>query len=137
MLICTIPNNKYYYYYYYSRFLRLKDHYGENGLSLRVQGNHKRLPHGATLQAVSEDVKNFLTNYVEENTVLLPGRIPGFKNDDIKLLSSSDTKMFGASLKNHVKKLGGKGSVALNLSICGSSFTLTSSWQNLCLTSIF
>ena len=93
MLICTIPNNKYYYYYYYSRFLRLKDYYGENGLSLRVQGNHKRLPHGATLQAVSEDVKNFLTNYVEENTVLLPGRIPGFKNDDIKLLSSSDTKM--------------------------------------------
>lgn len=36
--------------------------------------------------------------------------------------------LFGASLKNHVKKLGGKGSVALNLSICGSSFTLTSSW---------
>ena len=86
MLICTIPNNKYYYYYYYyyCRFLRLKDHYGENGLSLRVQGNHKRHPHDATLQAVSEDVKNFLTNYVEENAVLLRGRIPGFKNDDIK-----------------------------------------------------
>ena len=77
----------------YSRFLRLKDHYGENGLSLRVHGNHKRLPHNATPQAVSEDVKNFLTNYVEENATLLPGRIPGFKNDDIKLLSSSDTKM--------------------------------------------
>lgn len=36
---------------------------------------------------------NFLTNYAEENTVLLPGRIPGFKNDDIRLLSSSETKM--------------------------------------------
>ena len=77
----------------YSRFRRLKDHYGENGISLRVHGNRKRLPHNTTPQAVNEDVKSFLTNYVEENAVLLPGRIPGFKNDDIKLLSSSDTKM--------------------------------------------
>lgn len=77
----------------YSRFRRLKDHYEENGISLRVHGNCKRLPHNATPQAVNEDVKSFLTNYVEENAVLLPGRIPGFKNDDIKLLSSSDTKM--------------------------------------------
>ena len=38
-------------------------------------------------------MKNFLTNYVEENAVLLPGRIPGFKKEDIKLLSSSETKM--------------------------------------------
>ena len=46
-----------------------------------------------TPQAVNEDVKIFLTNYVEENAVLLRGRIPGFKNEDIKLLSSSETKM--------------------------------------------
>ena len=49
-----------------------------------------KMPH---TQAVSEDVNNFLTNYVQENTVLLPGRIPGFKNDNIKLLSSRDTKI--------------------------------------------
>ena len=36
------------------------------------------LPH-----AVTEDVKNFFNNYAEENAILLPGRIPGFKNDDI------------------------------------------------------
>lgn len=44
---------------------------------------------------MNEDVKSFLTNYikVKENVVLLAGRIPGFKNDNIKLLSSSDTKM--------------------------------------------
>ena len=34
-----------------------------------------------------------MTNYVEENAVLLPGRIPGFKNEVIKPLSSSETKM--------------------------------------------
>ena len=77
----------------YYRFRSLKEHYEASGLSLRVRGNRKRLPHNAIPQAVTEDVKNFLTNYVKENAVLLPGRIPGFKNDDIKLLLSSDTKM--------------------------------------------
>lgn len=77
----------------YSRFRRLKEHYEENGVSLRVHGNRKRTPHNAVPQSVTEEVKNFLSNFVEENAVLLPGRIPGFKNDDIKLLSSSETKM--------------------------------------------
>lgn len=49
----------------YSRFRRLKHHYEENGLSVRVHENRKKLPQNATPQAVSEDVKNFLTNYVE------------------------------------------------------------------------
>ena len=75
------------------RFRSLKEHYEANGPSLRVHGNRKRLPHNIVPQAVTEDVKNFLSNYVEENAVLLPGRIPGFKNDDIQLPSSSDTKM--------------------------------------------
>ena len=30
--------------------------------------------------------------YVESNAILLPGRIPGYKRDDIKLLPSSCTK---------------------------------------------
>ena len=77
----------------YSRFRRLKEHYEEHGLSQRVHGNYKRLPHNTLPQAVTEDVKSFLTNYAEENAVLLPGRIPGFKNDDIRLLSSSESKM--------------------------------------------
>ena len=77
----------------YSRFRRLKDHYEEHGISLRVHGNSRKLPHNTLPQAVAKDVKNFLSNYVEENAVLLPGRIPGFKNDDISLLPSSDTKM--------------------------------------------
>ena len=62
-------------------------------MSVRPHGNSKRLPHNTLPQAVSEDVKNVLSNYVDENAVLLPGRIPGYKNDDIKLLSSCDTKM--------------------------------------------
>jgi len=77
----------------YSQFRQLKEHYEENGLSPKVNGNYKRLPHNTLPQSVTEDVKNFLTNYAKENAVLLPGRIPGFKNDDIRLLSSSETKM--------------------------------------------
>ena len=76
-----------------SRFRRLKEHYEENGVSLRVHGNRKGTPHNTVPQSVTEEVKNFLSNFVKENTVLLPGRIPGFKNDDIKLLSSSEMKM--------------------------------------------
>ena len=76
-----------------SRFQRLVDHYQNHGISLRIHGNSKRLPYNALPLDVAEDIKNFLSNYADENAVLLPGRIPGFKNEDIQLLSSSDTKM--------------------------------------------
>ena len=77
----------------YSQFRRLKQHYEEHGLSQRVHGNCKRLPHNSLPQAVTKDVKNFQSNNADENAVLLPVRILGFKNDDIRLLSSSETKM--------------------------------------------
>ena len=57
-----------------SRFQRLLDHYENHGISLRIHGNSKRLPHNALPVAVTEDVKNFLSNFVDENAVLLPGR---------------------------------------------------------------
>ena len=34
----------------------------------------------------------FLQAYAEDNAILLPGRIPGYKRDDIQLLPSSTTK---------------------------------------------
>ena len=43
-------------------------------------------------QCTIEGVNTFLSNYIEENVIRLPGRIPGFKNDDIKVLSSSESK---------------------------------------------
>lgn len=75
-----------------SRFWRLKEHYQNHGVSLRTHGNTKRLPHNTVSQATIEGVKAFLSNYVEENAISLPGRIPGFKSDEIKVLSSSETK---------------------------------------------
>ena len=42
-----------------------------------------------------EDVQAFLLNYEEENAITLPGRTPGFKSDNVKVLSSSETKLPG------------------------------------------
>ena len=51
-------------------------------------GNTKRLPHNAlTYEDIIRIVK-FLSNYAEEQAILLPGRVPGYKRDDFKLLPS-------------------------------------------------
>ena len=77
----------------YARFLRLKEHWEQHGLSRRTHGNTKRVPENVTPLSVVEDFCAFLQNYVEENAIILPGRIPGFKSDDIRVLSSSESKM--------------------------------------------
>ena len=76
-----------------SRFQRLLDYDENHGISLRIHSNNKSLPHNALTIAIDEDVKNFLSNFVDENAALLPGRIPGFKNEDIQLLSLNETKV--------------------------------------------
>ena len=75
-----------------SRFRRLKEQYQNHGISPRTHGNAKRLPQNTLPQSAIEAVDTFLSNYVKENAICLPGRIPGFKNDDIKVLSSSESK---------------------------------------------
>ena len=61
-------------------------------MSRRTHGNCKGLPPNTLPHAVVEDVIVFLSNYVEENAISLPGRIPGYKDNDIKLLSSHEMK---------------------------------------------
>lgn len=76
-----------------SRLRRLKEHYDKYGIFPRTHGNTKRLPSNTLPQLVTANVHNFLANYVEENAIVLPGRIPGFKSDEVKVLTSSETKM--------------------------------------------
>ena len=72
--------------------MALKDSYLANGLETRIYGNRKWLPHNQmTYRAITNMVK-FLENYAEENAILLPGQIPNYKRDDIKLLPSSRSK---------------------------------------------
>ena len=67
---------------------RVKKHYINNGLEPRVHKNTKRAPKHAAPYSAKVHVVKFLQNYAEENALLLPGRIPGYKRDDIKLLPS-------------------------------------------------
>ena len=67
----------------------IRAQYVAEGLVPRVHGHTGRVAPNA------EEVKGIITfvmQYVETNAILLPGRIPGYKRDDIKLLPSSCTK---------------------------------------------
>ena len=74
------------------RLRSVKEHYLANGLETRVHGNRKRLPHNSNSPETINNVVKFVQNYAEVNAILLPGRIPGYKRDDIKLLPSSRSK---------------------------------------------
>ena len=83
------------------RFMAVKASYIASGLSLRVHKNSRTLPHNATTFADIQYVLRFLHNYAEANAVLLPGRIPGYKRDDLQLLPSSTTKKVICTLDIH------------------------------------
>ncbi|XP_065884511.1 uncharacterized protein [Dysidea avara] len=70
----------------------LKKHYAENGLTVREHKNKRRLPPKALTYQDQTALVQFLQNYAEDNAILLPGRIPGYKRDDLKLLPSSCNK---------------------------------------------
>ena len=74
------------------RIQSIKEHVLENGLVTRTHGNIRRLPHHALTLDETMNVLKFITNYVEQNAILLPGHIPQFKRDDIKVLPCSDSK---------------------------------------------
>ena len=74
------------------RFCSLVKHYKTNGLTLRVHGKSKRLPNSASSVETVENVVKFIMNIAEEKALILPGRVPGFKRVDVKLLPSVLTK---------------------------------------------
>ena len=74
------------------RLRAIRAHYIVHGLVPRTHGHTGRTAPNAL---VLEDVKGIITfvmQYVESNGVLLPGRVPGYKRDDVKLLPSNCTK---------------------------------------------
>ena len=74
------------------RLTAVKESYFSNGLTTRVHGNAGRLPHNVTPFETIQNIVQFVSNYAEQNALLLPGRIPKYKKDDIKLLPSSMSK---------------------------------------------
>ena len=70
------------------RFTAVKASFIANGLTTRQHGNSKHLPHNALTFEDNTNVVAFCHNYAEANAILLPGRIPGYKRDDVVLLPS-------------------------------------------------
>ena len=61
-------------------------------LTARVHGNTRNLPKHALKFNELKNLVTFIGNYAEKKAILLPGRIPGYKRDNIQLLPSSTTK---------------------------------------------
>ena len=75
-----------------NKFCTLLKHYKENGLSLRIHGNKKRPSSWTVPSQAVEQVVKFILNVAEEQVLILPGRVPGFKRTDVRLLPSALTK---------------------------------------------
>ena len=58
----------------------------------RRHGNTNREPAVAFSFDLTSKIITFIQNYTEANAILLPGRIPGYKKYDMKLLPSSTSK---------------------------------------------
>ena len=87
------------------RLRAVKENYLANGLVTRTHGNKKHLPHNAISPETINNIVMFLQNYAEENAILLPGRIPSHKRDDIKLLPSSCSKRASCKTRINYKML--------------------------------
>lgn len=74
------------------RVKAVRQSYLQNGLSTRSHGNAKIIPHNALSFTQITNLVKFIQNYSEQHAILLPGRIPGYKRDDLKLLPCSDSK---------------------------------------------
>ena len=103
------------------RLSNLKKHLRENGLTARRHGNTNSLPHNVLPQEVVTQAVTFIKNFASEQGLSLPGRVPQFKNFDVQLLPSSETKasiwrLYKASANKELVRL----SAILSLSIFGT-----------------
>lgn len=72
------------------KFNAIKSSWLQNGL--RPRQRKKSSPHNVTRLSDIRLLMRFLLQYAEDHAILLPGRVPGYKRDDIQLLPSSTTK---------------------------------------------
>ena len=73
------------------RYDAVRQHFLDHGIQDRLHGNSKKLPYNG-FTAELKCIVSFVKNYAEENAILLPGRIPGFKRTDLQLLPTNTTK---------------------------------------------
>ena len=74
------------------RLAHLVKHYIQNGITPREQGNSRKTPSNTLSFKSVEYILCFLHSLVDQQGILLPGRVSGYKRDDLKLLPSSLSK---------------------------------------------
>lgn len=67
-------------------------HYRKNGLTPKEKLSGGRKKTSFAFQDMRRAAA-FISNYAEEHALVLPGRVPGFRRDDVKLLPSSETQI--------------------------------------------
>ena len=76
----------------HTRVKFVRKSYLTNGMTPRTHGNSNRVPSNALTYTQISHLLKFVQNYTEQHAILLPGCIPGYKKDDLKLLPCSDSK---------------------------------------------
>ena len=75
------------------RYDNVRHYFDIFGIQERSHRNQNRLPHNGFNTEELKTVVTFLRNYSEQNAILLPGRIPGYKRTDLQLLPTHTTRM--------------------------------------------
>jgi len=60
--------------------------YLADGLVPRIHGHTGRIPHNSLVYKDLECIISFVIQFCEMNAILMPGRVPGYKRDDIQIL---------------------------------------------------
>ena len=109
-----------------TKFCSLVKHYKKNGLTLCSHENKKRLPSSTFSAETVENAVKFILNVAEDQALLLPGRVPGFKRVDVKLLPSVLTKhsLWKTYLENYVQAMVKRRSGIPNFATYGISSVL-------------
>jgi len=79
------------------RLKNVKKRFLLDGVSPKQHGNVHQKSHSANFDKRLA-ARNFIQNFAENNALVMPGRLPNYKNPNLKLLPSSMTKKYVFSL---------------------------------------
>ena len=76
-----------------TKLQNLRVHYNQEGLQSRRHGNFGRASPNSHSFETRQTIKTFIENFADNHGVILPGRIPSYRDQSIILLSSAETKL--------------------------------------------
>ena len=93
------------------KLTNLKQFYMTHGIYPRKKKSGGRRKTALNFAEITR-VTRFIINFAEQHSIILPGRIPGFKRDDVKVLPSCETK---ASIWRYYKAASVEGTACCGL----------------------